>query len=233
MGDVALDRLQPCLALLAVEIIAECLEIDVDAIQVRLDHVESCLRHKAVRDIDVLDAVLVSQLRRVVRVFEKDGGLVVGVGDHGDALLLAGLDERLGCRLLPQVVDLVIKVARLRHLPVLAKGTAKVAAVRADREDITARHKVKEGLLLDGVNVDGYGLCVDDEVQYAVDIPAYTALARPTRLYGAKVLARLALHGIVGECFDKIGFLAHRTASSRCLSGNDRCAVILHVAHSC
>jgi hypothetical protein len=68
---------------------------------------------RAVGDVDVLDALLVSQLRRVIGVLEKHSRLVVGVGDHRDVVLEASIDQQLRHGRLAEVVAVIVKVARL------------------------------------------------------------------------------------------------------------------------
>jgi hypothetical protein len=68
---------------------------------------------------------------------------------------------------------------------------------------------MEQGLLFDGVDVDGDGFPIHDEVKRSIDVAAHAALARLAWLDSAKMLAGLALHGVARERLGEIGFFAH------------------------
>jgi hypothetical protein len=72
---------------------------------------------------------------------------------------------------------------------------------------------MKEGFLLDGIDVHGDRLSVDEQVQRAIQIPAHAALAGVAWLDGAKVLTDLALRNAARKWFGKIRLLVHRPSS--------------------
>ena len=116
----------------------------------------------------------------VEQVLREDEGLVVGVGDDGR---LAGAD-RLDNVAGRGEADAVIFRRGLRGLPVLAEFAAQRAARRADGVSLGARQEVIEGLLLDGVDVDGDGTAVDEALHFAARVHPRTALAPLVLLQG-------------------------------------------------
>src|SRR5205814_3486398 len=105
------------------------------------------------RDRYRLDAPLPAGLRRVDRVLQEDGGVVVGERDAAAAQLLRLARDLLRSRRVGEDVHL----ARLRHVPVLAETAAQVAAGRAKGEDAGSGEEVVERLLLDRVHAEAAG----------------------------------------------------------------------------
>src|SRR5260370_36739576 len=70
---------------------------------------------------------------------------------------------------------------RFRDIPVLAEEAAHVAACRAHTEDASARQKMIQRLLLDGINLQGCRRAVSQAIEFSVLIDADEAESRLTR----------------------------------------------------
>ena len=131
----------------------------------------------------IYHARLFDEGRRVPDEFEGQGGLVIGPGNADISFSLKGTG---------QAEDLVRRHfpgfrLLLGDFPVLAEGTAHVAAPAAQGKDTAPGVEKGEGLLLDGVQGGGGHKAVGEDLQLAVVIPPGPAPAPPGRRNPAAV----------------------------------------------
>ncbi len=170
------DRLEGSRAHLAVEAVAEGLEVDVGGVHVCEELAARVRTHVARRDGDGADPGLVTGLRRVDGVLEERHRIVVGEGDAAAAERGSRPRDALGGRLVGQRVGL----ARAADVPVLAVAAREIASGGAKGENGSSREEVVQGLLLDGVDTEAAGAPVageNDLIPYASANEAQAALA--------------------------------------------------------
>src|SRR5467141_933909 len=199
------DRIEVAEAHAPVEVLREPLEVDVRRIDVPVELPPGLVADVPCRDRYRLDAPLPAGLRRVDRVLEEDGGVVVGERDAAAAQLLRLAGDLLRSRCVGEDVHL----ARLRHVPVLAETAAQVAAGRTKGQDAGSGEEVVERLLLDRVHAEAAGAAVRSEhhpIAFARADEAEPALPLMERAVPG---ADVALDPPVGQAMKVAAFEAH------------------------
>src|SRR5262249_34914782 len=104
---------------LVVEALGESLEINIGSVHVAIKLGTWLGTHVTGGDRYALDATLATCMRGIYRVLQEYDGIVVGECDAGPPEPLGRLGELCGARAVGEFVHL----ARLRHVPILAKST--------------------------------------------------------------------------------------------------------------
>ena len=142
------NRLQMRVTDLVVKVVGESLQIDIGRIHVSIELGARLRTDIAGGDRNILDAQRAAGDRRVDRIFVKDCGIVVGVGDARTFEPLRGARNIFRAGALCKHV----KFARLADVPILAKFTPEVAAARSERQRRSSRQEMIESLLLYGID---------------------------------------------------------------------------------
>jgi hypothetical protein len=167
------DRLEGGAADPPVELVVEALEVDVRRVDDAGKELHRLRGRVAVRDVEAEEAGVAGESAGVHDVLDEDRRLDVRVGDRGGAGM-KGLGHGGGGRE-PAGLEVEPEPRRLRDLPVLAEVAVEVAADRRDGVGERGRRHVEERLLLDGIDVDGYGPGMDEADQLAVAVLAHPA----------------------------------------------------------
>lgn len=178
-------------AVVAIGGVADGLQVNVRCVEIGKQGFKRRFVDVARRYQYVLDALTVSQLCRVARVFDVCQWFGVGESYGGQTVPQAIFDELLRLHVGGFARDVG---RRLRYLIVLTVEAAQVAARAGDGEALCARHKSAERLFLYRVDGDGARSSVGQRVELAADVfPTPAASALPFR-YQATVGAKVAPH---------------------------------------
>jgi hypothetical protein len=142
-----------------VELLGECLQIDIGRIHFRVELAPRFRVDVTGRDGHGLEAVRVAGIRRVERVLGEDHRIVVGECHAPAAGCQRGLCNRVGTRLVHQPVHF----GRFGDVPVLAELAGKVAAGGAEGKHGRARMEVIERLLFDRIDAESRGATIGRE----------------------------------------------------------------------
>lgn len=94
-GEGVEDGLEPAGTDIAVEVVGEGLEVNLDGGEMLTEVDEGFAGDEAVGDGDGAEGIGASETRGVEDVFGKDGGLGIGEGEGWDGVLATGVDEVL------------------------------------------------------------------------------------------------------------------------------------------
>jgi len=156
----------------------------------RGDVPEGLFRSVAVGNRNAADLFPLGQVGDVLGPFHEDGGFGVGERYGLGSGFAGGRDDGLGGRVLAGQV--LVSPGVLADVVVLAVGALQVATHRGHAQRHRAGQDVEEGLLLDGVDMDGDGLAVIQRPEDPVLVLAYPADAALARLDRAVVRAEPA-----------------------------------------
>lgn len=172
------DRLQMSAAILLVKLIGEIFQIDIGGIGDRrhlLCWLRICI---AGSDEDIPKTVLMGKDGGVIRILIPCQWLGIGIGDARTVVTLADFYELTGrnysFRRLPAVGR------SLGDLEILTVFTAEITAHASHRQTLCARVKLRQWLLLHGVDGEGAGMAVDEGNHLSAFILSYPTDARLT-----------------------------------------------------
>ena len=203
-------------ALLLVVVVAEGFQVDIGPVQAGGDHLDRLRAHVAVGHKNIFQPAPLCQPGGVVRKFEEDGGLGVGVGNASAAGLARGRNHLRGGGLIAQNHALAVG-RHLGDIRILAEPAAEIAAHGGNRIGSAAGHEMIERLFFDGVHVAGDQFAVHPCVQGPVPVFAHGAQTAPAGLDQAAVSAQPAANVFVFRRFPEIGFHINQyTYSTAC-----------------
>jgi hypothetical protein len=145
------DRFQMCSALLGIEPVAKGFEIDIGGVQIWGDSFESLLRHVAVADKDIPNALFVGLPGNIQSVLHEDSGFGIGVR-YGAATGFSCLGHHL-LRSDPLPQNGAVFSGSLRNVGILAKQAAEIAPHCGNRIAPGGGKEMEKRLLFNGIDV--------------------------------------------------------------------------------
>ncbi len=129
--DTLKYRFEPRAAYIFVELFGKSLDVDVHPVDIGCQKVQRLVCFEPAGDIDVLQTFFMSQLGRIVGIFKKDNGFVVGIGDRFASALQGKFNDAFRRELFAE--DLVVVfLGVLGDVKVLAKFAGEVASYRSE-----------------------------------------------------------------------------------------------------
>ena len=188
------------MAVVAVEAVAEALDVDIGGADAVLQSTQAVLRHKSVAHQQAAQAAVHGQACRGVDQLEKNCGFIVGKGHAGRAVFARQGHQVFGHGPLAGYAAIG---GQLGNAVVLAEATGKIAACAACGKGARAGQKMVERLFFHGVEAHGGDHIAHQRNHAPIAVDPHAAKALFARFEATGLGAEAANHGFVRSAFPK------------------------------